>query len=76
MPSDITGQLLDRLTALEDALAKLQTGERNIDYIVLRDGVSAPTAVTGLIFIYIDGTSGDLSVRYGDNVTHVIDADT
>lgn len=76
MAGDITSQILARLVALEDEVRRLATNERNIDKLTLRDGVTAPTAVVGYAFIYVDGTSGDLSIRYGDNVTKVIVADT
>jgi hypothetical protein len=76
MPMDIVGQLLDRLRALEEKVKKLESGERNIDYIVLRDGITPPTAISGLAYIYIDTTGGDLKIRYGDNFTPTIVADS
>ena len=76
MPADIMAQLLARLTALEDKVSKLEARERNVDYIVLRDGFTPPTAVAGLAFVYIDTTGGDLKIRYGDNFTPTIVADS
>ena len=40
------------------------------------DGVTAPTAVSGRAFIYVDTADGDLKVRFGDNVTKTLATDT
>jgi hypothetical protein len=76
MPADVMGQLLERLRALEDKVSKLEARERNIDYLVLRDGIAAPGSVTGRAIVYIDQADGDLKILYGDAVNHTIDADT
>lgn len=44
--------------------------------ISLKDGVTAPTAVTGKAFIYIDTADGDLKVRFGDGTTKTLATDT
>lgn len=43
--------------------------------LALTDGVTAPTAVSGLAFIYVDTADGDLKVRFGDGVTKTITTD-
>ena len=43
---------------------------------VVADGVTAPTALSGIAFIYVDSADGDLKVRFGDGVTKVLAADT
>ena len=43
--------------------------------VMLVDGLPAPTAVVGGVFIYVDITTGDLMVRFGDGVTKTITTD-
>lgn len=40
------------------------------------DGITAPTAVSGWAYIYVDSADGDLKVRFGNNVTKTIVTDT
>jgi hypothetical protein len=40
------------------------------------DGSTAPTAVAGKAYIYVDTSDGDLKVRFGDGTTKVLAADT
>lgn len=42
----------------------------------LIDGITAPTAVVGRTFIYVDTADGDLKVRFGDGTTKTISTDT
>lgn len=42
----------------------------------LLDGITAPTAVSGRAFLYVDTADGDLKVRFGDNVTKTLATDT
>lgn len=60
-------------------------GDGNIDAVgyvrgqkglVIGDGVTAPTAASGVAFIYVDNADGDLKVRFGDGTTKVLAADT
>lgn len=76
MPADPIAQILARLTALEDKVSKLETRERNIDYLVLRDGIAAPGSVAGRAIVYIDIADGDLKIVYGDAVTKTIEVDS
>jgi hypothetical protein len=43
--------------------------------LALTDGMTAPTAVAGQALLYVDGTTGDLMVRFGDGVTKTITTD-
>jgi hypothetical protein len=43
--------------------------------LALTDGMTAPTAVPGQALLYVDGTSGDLMVRFADAVTKTITTD-
>jgi hypothetical protein len=40
------------------------------------DGIATPTTVGGVAFIYVDGGTGDLRVRFGDGVDKLIVVDT
>lgn len=42
----------------------------------LRDGVAAPTAISGRAITYVDTADGDLKVRFGDAVTKTLATDT
>lgn len=44
--------------------------------LALADGVTAPTAVVGTAFEYVDTADGDLKIRYGNNFTKLIVADS
>lgn len=44
--------------------------------LALKDNATAPTAVVGTTFIYVDAADGDLKVRFGDGVTKTITVDT
>jgi hypothetical protein len=50
--------------------------EMRTQYIGLADGITAPSAVSGQAFIYVDTSTGDLMVRFGDNVTKTLATDT
>jgi hypothetical protein len=43
--------------------------------LVLLDGATAPVTVSGQAFIYVNVTTGDLMVRFGDGVTKTITTD-
>jgi hypothetical protein len=42
----------------------------------IRDGISAPAAVTGLALLYVDTADGDLKVRFSDGTIKTIVVDT
>jgi len=44
--------------------------------LVLGDGVAAPTAASGIAFIYVDSADGDLKVKFGDGTTKTLATDT
>lgn len=45
-------------------------------YIQITDGVSAPSAVSGVAALYVDSADGDLKVKFGDGTTKTISTDT
>jgi hypothetical protein len=45
------------------------------DALLLLDGITAPTAITGQASIYVDTATGDLMVRFGDGVTKTLATD-
>jgi hypothetical protein len=67
---------LDIIADLRRRVAALEAADGAPLYLVLRDGVTAPTAVTGLALIYVDTSDGDLKVKFGDGTTKTIVADT
>lgn len=45
-------------------------------YVGVKDGMTAPSAVTGLALIYVDSADGDLKIRFSDGTTKTIVVDT
>lgn len=60
------------ITAIEANITALE----NPTKLVFDDGIAAPTAIVGKAQIYVDTADGDLKVRFGDNVTKIVAADT
>ncbi len=48
----------------------------NTGPLYLTDGVTAPTAVSGIAQIYVDTADGDLKVVFGDGTVKTIVVDT
>jgi len=44
--------------------------------LTLEDGMTAPAASAGQALLYVDGTTGDLMVRFDNGVTKTIATDT
>ena len=76
---------LERL--LEDIQREISTLEKRIEALTaaeynrnntlyLLDGVSAPSTASGWAILYVDGSDGDLKVKFGDGTVTVIAADT
>ena len=42
----------------------------------IRDGCTAPSAVPGMAFVYVDQADGDLKIRFGDGTTKTIVTDS
>ena len=73
--------LLEQMQREIDKLAKrqetLEAQEYNrINTLYKLDGVSAPSTASGWAIIYVDGSDGDLKVKFGDGTVTVIAADT
>lgn len=80
--TNMTQRDRELLARLADTRRRIETLD-TINYITspandiaLVDGVSAPTAVSGLAFIYVDSADGDLKIRFGDGTTKTIVTDT
>ena len=69
-------ELIRLVEELQKRLRRLEALERSRASLVVTDGVTAPTAVSGYAFIYVDGSDGDLKCLFGDNVTKTIVTDT
>ena len=73
--------LLEQMQREINKLAKrqetLEAQEYNrINTLYMLDGVSAPSTASGWAIIYVDGSDGDLKVKFGDGKVTVIAADT
>ncbi len=44
--------------------------------VSIKDGITAPSSVTGRAYIYVDSSDGDLKVIFGDGTTKTIVVDT
>ena len=55
---------------------QINTDVSIVGYIDIEDGSTAPTAVAGRTFIYVDSADGDLKVRFGDGTTKTLATDT
>lgn len=56
--------------ALADAVIQSEGG------IALKDGIAAPSTITGYAHIYVDTADGDLKVKFGDGTVKTISVDT
>lgn len=45
-------------------------------YLGLRDGITAPSTISGMALMYIDSADGDLKIKFGDGTTKTIVTDT
>ena len=64
------------LNALRQRVSNLEHADGAPNTLALRDGVTAPSAATGLALIYVDTADGDLKVIFADAVTKVLATDT
>jgi hypothetical protein len=53
-----------------------QTQPLGSNTIKIVDGVDAPAAVAGYVFLFVDSADGDLKVRFGDGTIKTISVDT
>ncbi len=73
---DFTAQFLAEFAALRARVSELEERERSTNFLVLKDGITAPDAVAGLAIIYIDSGTGDLRIEFGDDFGATIVADS
>ena len=69
--------ILDKLNALQrrvEKLEALESGENS--YLTLTDGITAPAAVAGQAFLYVNTGNGDLEIVFGDSHTTTVAADS
>lgn len=73
---DLSKSIVDRIDKLEREVARLKRHDRAPDSLIIRDGITAPSAVTGLAIIYVDTADGDLKIKFADGTTKTIVIDT
>lgn len=70
-------QMQREIGKLEKRVEALETAEYNRNNsLYLLDGITAPSTASGWAIIYVDGSDGDLKVKFGDGTVTVIAADT
>ena len=69
-------ELLNRIEALTKRMTVWETRESRFSTIVLVDGITAPSTVTGKALIYVDTADGDLKIKFGDGTVKTIVTDT
>ncbi len=70
-------QMQRQISELEKRVEVLETAEYSrFNTVYLLDGVSAPSTASGWAILYVDGSDGDLKVKFGDGTVTVIAADT
>jgi len=65
---------IDKLQKRQETLEAQEYNRINTLYML--DGVSAPSTASGWAIIYVDGSDGDLKVKFSDGHVTVIAADT
>lgn len=70
-------QMQRQIDQLDRRIEDLEAAEYNrLNSLFLLDGISAPSTASGWAIIYVDGGTGDLTVKFGDGTTKTITADT
>lgn len=64
------------INALKKRIVELERDDGAPSSVGLRDGVTAPSTITGQAQIYVDTADGDLKVKFGDGVTKTLATDT
>jgi len=72
MEQEFVQALLARLRDVERRLERLENKTPDIESLALRDGVSAPAAVTGQVQLYVDVGDGELKALDGSGNTAVL----
>lgn len=69
--------LQSQIDKLKRELEDLRIAENNVfSHIQLKDGITAPSTLTGWAYIYIDTADGDLKIKFGDGTVKTIATDT
>jgi prefoldin subunit 5 len=70
-------QMQRQIDELDKRIEALEAAEYSrFNTLYLLDGVSAPSTASGWAILYVDGSDGDLKVKFGDGTVTVIAADT
>lgn len=73
---DNLGNVVPGATGAQDLGSEsLRFQHAHVSRMKLLDGISAPAAVAGWAFLFVDSADGDLKVRFGDGVTKTIVTD-
>ena len=70
-------QMLQQIDNLEKMVDDLKSAEYNrVNVLYLTDGVTAPGTDFGWALLYVDTSTGDLMVKFGNGTTKTIATDT
>ena len=72
-----SGNLVPATTGSRDIGSSTVFGRTSyFNQMAIADGVTAPTTVAGVAFLYVDSADGDLKVKFGDGTVKTIATDT
>ena len=70
-------QMQRQIDQQDKKIEALEAAEYNrLNSLLLMDGISEPSTVSGWAILYVDGSDGDLMVKFGDGTVKTITADT
>lgn len=72
-PTDAVGLVRELAVLWRELFERIESPQENL---MLKDGVTAPSTVSGAAVIYVDTTDGDLKIKYGDGTIKTIVVDT
>ena len=69
-------QMLQQIDHLEKRIDDLKSAEYSrFNVLYLTDGVTAPGTAAGWALLYVDTSTGDLMVKFGDGTTKTLATD-
>lgn len=72
-PTEIIALAREMGVLWRELFTRLESPQENLQ---LKDGVTAPSTVSGSALIYVDSVTGDLTVKFGDGTVKTIVVDT
>lgn len=72
-PTDPAGLVRELGVLWRELFERIESPQENL---MLKDGVTAPSTVSGAAVIYVDTADGDLKVRFSDGTVKTIVIDT